>query len=78
MITRLVREQLEKQPFETFELTTADGQVFAFRHPDVAILSAGGRAITFVEPDGAQVVLDLLLVTKLRAYPVETSTDGTP
>ncbi|MEM7812862.1 MAG: hypothetical protein AAF532_15400 [Planctomycetota bacterium] len=71
MIIRLVREQLARRPFEAFELTTADGQTFEFRHPDAAILSAGGRALGFVEADGSNVVLDLLLVTKLRAIPNE-------
>ena len=62
-------EQLRKvhraEPFEPFALRTADGREYAVSHPEVLALSAVGRTVVVMTPDGAHDVIDLLLVASL-------------
>ncbi len=64
-------EQLSKwvrtQPFAPFDINLADGRSIPVERPEFIAQSPTGRTISVWGPDDAFEVVDLLLVTSLRA-----------
>ena len=64
-------EQLRKKhgarPFVPFDVHLADGRAIPVRHPEFLSQSPTGRTISIGLDDGTHEIVDLLLVTSLKA-----------
>jgi hypothetical protein len=54
-------------PFLPFEIHMADGRKVSVDHPEVMAINPSGRTIIVYHNDGTFEVIDLLLVTTLKA-----------
>lgn len=68
MTTQQLREMLQAQPFQPFDIYTADGRSFSVRHPELVFITPGGRTIGVAVDDDAIAIIDLLLVTSLQPH----------
>jgi hypothetical protein len=68
MTTQQLREMLHAQPFQPFDMLTADGRSFSVRHPELVMITPGGRTIGVAVHDDAIAIVDLLLVTSLLPH----------
>jgi hypothetical protein len=68
MTTQQLREMLQAQPFQPFDIHMADGRSFPVRHPELVIITPGGRTIGVAVHDDAIAIVDLLLVTSLLPH----------
>lgn len=65
-----VREALNRQPFQPFELRLADGRAVPVRHPDfIAISPNNRRVVVFTPPDDAMSVIEPLLIVSVEYLP---------
>lgn len=56
---------LKKRPFKPFNVHVADQHVISVRHPELALMTEGGRTV-YINTAGENVEsVDLLLVTRL-------------
>ncbi len=68
MTTPQLKAMLSEQPFEPFDISMADGRVLPVKHPELVMITPGGRTIGVVVHDDAIAIIDLLLVTSLRPH----------
>ena len=74
MTIQRIRRLREKQPFEPFRVTTADGSHYDVRHPEnLAITSNGGIVVPAMRDYTA--TLDLLTVTGVK-QPIPRGKNG--
>jgi hypothetical protein len=65
MTSEQFKTLLQTRPFRPFRIHVADQHVIQVRHPELALLTQGGRTV-FVNTEGENVeIVDLLLVTRL-------------
>jgi hypothetical protein len=69
MASDRIRQILNAQPFQRFNLHLADGRLIPVLHRDFVILSPSGRTMVVVQPDDSMNIIDLLLVTDLEIRP---------
>jgi hypothetical protein len=62
-----VRRMHQARPFQAFEIVLADGRSLPVEHPEVLAIPPPGRTIIVALADGTFEVVDLLLVTSLKA-----------
>jgi hypothetical protein len=68
MTTQQLKSMLAVQPFQPFDIYMADGRAIPVRHPELVLVTPGGRTIgVSVHPDAIEII-DLLLVTSLRPH----------
>lgn len=67
MTTQQMREWHQARPFQPFVIRMADGRSVVVKHPETMAISPVGRTITVYTRSGAAQVIDLLLVTALKA-----------
>ena len=68
MTTEQLKQCLEHRPFRPFVIRQADGKETRVTHPE-AMGYGGGRIATYIHPDGAVEIIDLLLVSTLLVDP---------
>lgn len=66
MTTEQFRSALRAQPFRPFVLKTGSGALYPVQHPEMAMLSPGGRTVAVATGNDAIAVLDLLLVEAIE------------
>jgi hypothetical protein len=67
MTIEQLRKMHQARPFQPFDIHLADGRAFAVDHPEFLAQSPTGRTIFVGLPDGTLEIIDLLLVTSLKA-----------
>ena len=67
MTTQQMREWHQARPFQPFIIRMADGRSVAVNHPETMAIAPVGRTVTVYNRSGAAQVIDLLLVTALKA-----------
>jgi len=65
MTIQEIREAYEAQPFQPFEIHTADGRAIPVKSPEFLAFSPKQRCVYVGLEDGLEIV-DLLLVTRLK------------
>lgn len=60
-----VREVQQASPFKPYKLCLADGRSFEVRHPELVLITPGGRTVVVAVSDDAVTIIDLLLVTSI-------------
>jgi len=68
MTTQQLRAMLNNAPFQPFDIHLADGRALAVQHPELVVITPGGRTVGVVVNDDAIEIIDLLLVTSLRPH----------
>jgi len=58
-----IREALQRQPFEPFNMRLADGRSVPVTHPEA--VAVGKRRVIVVNPDDSWAVLEPLLIVSL-------------
>jgi len=66
MTSEKLRQALNAQPFQPFQIYLADGRRLKVPHPELLALSPSGRTMILYQPDDSHDVIDLLLVTRLH------------
>ena len=66
MTTDSLRTALKAQPFLPLILRTADQREYRIDHPEMAMMSKGGRTVAVNFEGNAFTIIDLLLVTSLE------------
>ena len=61
-----LRAEMRKQPFQEFDVKTADGATFRVFHPDYAMISPTGESVIIFERDGHYSVVNMNLVVSLE------------
>ena len=61
-----LRAEMKKQPFQPFEVKTADGATFQVFHPDYAMISPNGETVIIFEKSGHYSVINMKLVVSLE------------
>jgi hypothetical protein len=74
MTIQQIQRLREKQPFELFQVVTADGSRYDVRHPENLAMTGNGRIIVIAFEEYA-VTLDLLLVTGIE-QPIRSKKNG--
>ena len=64
------------KPFKPFVIHMADGREFTIHHPEFLSRSPSGRTIIVYGTDDSFSILDLLLMTELRALPTTRSEEA--
>jgi hypothetical protein len=68
MTTQQLKAMLSTQPFQPFDIYMADGRSLPVSHPELVLITPGGRTIgVSVHPDAIEII-DLLLVTSLKPH----------
>ena len=62
-----IRKLLHAQPFRPFIIHIADGGRIPVKHEDFVALAPSGRSMHVYQPDDSYEVVDVPLVTRLRA-----------
>jgi hypothetical protein len=70
-----LNRHLRAQPFVPFILHLADQRRFAVQHPELLLLSGGGRLATFHSPREFQEVIDVLMIVSVRLNAPEGELD---
>ena len=65
-------------PFHQFTVYMADGRSFNVPHPDFLSMSPTGRTVIIYEENDEFSILDLLLMTEIRAVNDRIAPLGTP
>lgn len=61
-----IREAMNRQPFQRFDLGLADGRAVAVNHPDFIMISPNNRRLAvFTPPDDAMMVIEPLLIVSI-------------
>ena len=60
-----VRKVQQASPFKPYKLCLADGRSFEVRHPELVLITPGGRTVVLAVSDDAVTIIDLLLVTSI-------------
>jgi hypothetical protein len=68
MTTQQLHAMLRAVPFQPFDIHLADGRAVPVRHPELVLVTPGGRTIGVASMDDAIEILDLLLVTSLKPH----------
>jgi hypothetical protein len=68
MTTQQLKAMLHAAPFEPFDVYLADGRSIEVRHPELVLITPGGRTICIASSDDAIEIVDLLLVTSLKPH----------
>ncbi len=63
------KASLKAQPFRPFVLWTEDGRRYRVDHPDMALLTPGGRTVVVVAGDDSFALLDLPLIERMESSP---------
>ncbi len=66
MTTPQFKAVLHASPFCPFDIQLADGRSIRVTHPELVLITPGGRTIVVAVADDAIEIIDLLLVTSLR------------
>ena len=66
MTTQQLRDMLRTQPFQPFDIHMADGRALPVTHPELVIITPGGRTVGVSVHEDSIEIIDLLLVTSLR------------
>lgn len=69
MTIEQLRNTHHAQPFRPFTIYLADGRSYHVPHPEFLSQSPGGRTVIVYHEDDSFSILDLLLITELRAEP---------
>ncbi len=64
---------LGASPFQTFDFQMADGRSIRVTHPELVLVTPGGRTVVVAVADDAIEIIDLLLVTSLRTQTAAAS-----
>ena len=72
MTTEQLKNCLERRPFRPFVVRQADGKETRVTHPE-AMGYGGGRIATYIHPNGAVEIIDLLLVSSVPVDPPSVS-----
>ena len=67
MTTEQIRKLYHERPFRPFDIFLADGRRLSVPHQEFLSFSASGRTIVVSLPDDTFEIVDLLLVTSLKA-----------
>jgi len=67
MTIEQIRRMHQARPFQAFDINLADGRSLAVNHPELLAIMPPGRTIIVALPDGNFEIIDLLLVTSLKA-----------
>jgi hypothetical protein len=67
MTTEQLRSVHRATPFRPFTIHLADGKSHLIPHPDFLFITPAGRTVIVAHEDDSFSVVDLLLVTELRA-----------
>jgi hypothetical protein len=67
MTTQQLHAMLRAAPFQPFDVYLANGKAIPVRHPELVLVTPGGRTIVIASEDDAVEIVDLLLVTSLKA-----------
>lgn len=59
------RTALKTRPFKPFKVHVADQHVIEIRHPELALMTEGGRTVYINTAGENMEIIDLLLVTRL-------------
>jgi len=62
-----LRKMHQARPFEPFDIHLADGRSFPVQHPEMLAIMPPGRTIFMARSEGSFEIVDLLLVTSLKA-----------
>jgi len=66
MTTEKLRDVIQAQPFQPFNINLADGRVFFVPHPEFIAVTGKGRLIAVGDSQSKNLeIIDLLLVTSL-------------
>lgn len=68
MTTQQLHSMLRSAPFQPFDIHLADGRALTVQHPELVMITPGGRTVGVAVTDDAIEVIDLLLVTSLRPH----------
>jgi hypothetical protein len=70
MTTQQFKSMLNAQPFRPFDIHMANGRSLPVpvRHPELVIITPGGRTIGVAVHEDAIEIIDLLLVTSLQPH----------
>ncbi|MCE9527796.1 MAG: hypothetical protein K8R36_17270 [Planctomycetales bacterium] len=66
MTSQQLRNMHQARPFKPFDIHLADGRSIPVEHPELLVVTSGGRTIGVAVEDDAIEVIDLLLVTSLK------------
>lgn len=66
MTIEQLRRMHSRQPFQAFDIITADSRSLTVEHPEQLALSDIGRTIAVARPDGTIETVDMLLVVSLK------------
>jgi hypothetical protein len=66
MTVEQLRKYYSAQPFQAFDIYTADSRVLTVEHPERLAISQSGRTIAVARPDDTIETVDLLLVVSLK------------
>lgn len=67
MTTEQLRRMHQAQPFQPFTIRMADGNSYHVPHREFLSISPSGRTIIVYHDDDSASIIDLLLVTELKA-----------
>lgn len=76
MTTHDIETWLHATPFVSFTAHLSRGRSFLVDHPEFAMLSRAGQAVTIEPPDGPLIMLNVLQVTHLESHPFRSEADS--
>jgi len=65
MTAEQIRQAQQAAPFRPFTIHLADGRAFPVDHPELVLLSRGGRTLALAVGQEAFEIIDVFLVTSL-------------
>ena len=66
MQAKQLREVHQARPFQPFTLCLADGKEVSVDHPELLMITPGGRTVVVAVNDDAVKILDTLLITSIE------------
>ena len=66
MTANQLRAVQNARPFKPFTLSLADGERVKVSHPELLLITPGGRTVVVATGDDSVRIIDLLLVTEIR------------
>ena len=67
MASQQLRHMHQARPFQPFDIHLADGRSIPVDHPELLAITSNGRTISVASHEDAFEIIDLLLVTSLKA-----------
>lgn len=65
MTTDQLRELQRRRPFQPFTMHLADGRTVHIPHPEMFVISQGGRTVAVLAGEESFHIVDILLITSL-------------